>query len=352
MVGKRNRLINRRQFLKTTAATVAAFGLGTGTSAAEFESEMEVLEEDVDLTAMVFTHFDLEYSVFWDDNYAFNKMVEVPGANTNLYVDEDEEIGVTVTGMGHALCGPSVASILASPQLQLDDTYFVSAGISGTPPDVGTLGSVFIGDYVVAWDYAHRWAQEDSANASYNKKKGKGHGQEDNYALIAEPFGGFTYSYELNSDLIKRAYNLTEGMDLVVSSDTSRMEDYRSSYPFEAARSDPSVGIGTTVSSEEYWHGETFSDQAQYISDSAGAGTYATTEMEDFATASALERYGYLDRYLSIRSVSNFDQPYPGQTVRESLDANSGGFLPSLESVYRVGSTLVDDMVKNPSDWE
>jgi len=234
----------------------------------------------------------------------------------------------------------------------LDDTFFVSAGISGTPPDVGTLGSVFIGDHVVAWDYAHRWAQEDSANASFNKKKGKGKGQEDNYALIAEPFSGFKYSYDLNSDLVSKAYGMTQGMDLVPTSDTTTMEDYRSNYPEKTARSDPFVGIGTTVSSEEYWHGETFSDQAQYISDVAGAGRYATTEMEDFATASALERYGYLDRYLSIRSVSNFDQPYPGQTVRESLNANSGGFVPSLESVYRVGSTLVDDMVKNPSDWE
>lgn len=357
MAGKRQHLIKRRSFLKATGSTAAVIGLGTGTGIADLVQGMETPgDESVALKALVFTHFEVggktgdfpgEFQK-WAEYYQFDKMVQVPGARTPVFYNDDG-VGATITGMGHALCGPSVASILANPQLDLEDTYFLSAGISGTPPDVGTLGSVFVTDYVVAWDYAHRWAQEDSANASYNRKEGKGKGQEDDYALIAEPWDDFTYAYEINPALVEAAYNMGSQVSLA---DSQRAEEYRQNYPDKKARQDPFVDVGTTVSSEEYWHGETFSDQAQYISDLAGAGTYATTEMEDFATASALRRHGYLDQYLSLRSVSNFDQPYPGQTVRESLAANSGGFLPSLENVFRVGSALVDDIVANWTGWQ
>lgn len=356
MSQKRQHLIDRRSFVKTVGAAGATIGLGTGTALADPGADLEPVDDEVSLKALLFTHFEVggktgdfpgEYQK-WAEYYDFDRVVEVPGAMTDVYVNEDG-VGATITGMGHAKCGPSVASILASPRLDLEDTYFISAGISGTPPAVGTLGSVFVTDYVVAWDYAHRWAQEDSANASYNRKEGSGKGTGDDYALIAEPWDDLQYAYELNPALVQAAYDRTKDLELA---DSPQAESYRQNYPHQTARRDPFVDIGATISSEEYWHGETFSDQAQYICDEADAGTYATTEMEDYATVTALDRYDYLDRYLSLRSVSNFDQPYPGQTVRESLAANSGGFLPSLENVFRVGSTLVDDMVENWSSWQ
>jgi hypothetical protein len=33
--------------------------------------------------------------------------------------------------------------------------------------------------------------------------------------------------------------------------------------------------------------------------------------MEDAETATALERFGLLDRYLSVRAVTNYDRPAP-----------------------------------------
>jgi purine nucleoside permease len=70
-----------------------------------------------------------------------------------------------------------------------------------------------------------------------------------------------------------------------------------------------------------------------------GAGTYCTTEMEDSAIADALARFGYLDHYLSLRAIGNFDQQYPGQPISESLRQL---FRPlATENLYRVGDAFV-----------
>lgn len=357
MGGKRAHLIGRRTYLKTAGLTATAVGLGTGPTAAQFEAQQDDSDDSIDVKVMVFTHFEVgknsgdvpgEFQK-WYTEYDLTTKVDVPGAWAPVFYNAETGIAGTITGMGHSICGPSVASILASPRFDFEDTYFISAGISGTPPDVGTLGSVFVSDHVLNWDYGHRWAQEDSATASYNKKKGQGQGIEDDYALQLLPFRPFDYSFELNPALVETAYNLGKNVELF---DTDDAAAYRENYPEKTARRDPFVDIGTTVSGEEYWHGETFSDQAQYISDQYGASTYATTEMEDYATATAVKQHGHLDRYLSLRSVSNFDQPYPGQTVEESLAADSGGYMPSIVNVFRVGKPLVDEISSNWGDWQ
>ncbi|MDT3435534.1 hypothetical protein [Haloarcula sp. 1CSR25-25] len=163
------------------------------------------------------------------------------------------------------------------------------------------------------------------------------------------PYRPFDYSYQIDPAHVERALSLAETATLA---DSEQAKQYRQNYTEEAAQRTPFVDIGTTITGDEYWHGETFSNQAQYICDQYDAGTYATTEQEDFGTASALRRHGHFDRYLSLRSVSNFDQPYPGQTVRESLfEADSGGYIPSITNVFRVGSAIVDDILEQPGKW-
>jgi purine nucleoside permease len=56
-----------------------------------------------------------------------------------------------------------------------------------------------------------------------------------------------------------------------------------------------------------------------------------------------------LDRVLVLRTASNFDVPKRGQTASESLAgtklAHYTAFLPSLDTAYRVGHVVVDDIV-------
>lgn len=90
---------------------------------------------------------------------------------------------------------------------------------------------------------------------------------------------------------------------------SSAAQEYRNRYLQETARRDPFINIGTTITGDTYFHGPGLYEQAQEIVGWYNAGTYSGAQMEDYATALVLERFGYLDRYLSKRSVVNFDLP-------------------------------------------
>ena len=76
------------------------------------------------------------------------------------------------------------------------------------------------------------------------------------------------------------------------------------------------------------------------------------------ATYEALTRgasAGLLDikRVAVLRTASNFDRPYPGQTPYDSLvTATSGGFVPATHNLYNAGGPLIADIVKNWSSWQ
>jgi purine nucleoside permease len=88
-----------------------------------------------------------------------------------------------------------------------------------------------------------------------------------------------------------------------------------------------------------------------------GAANYCTTQQEDNATLTALSRgadMGRIDmsRVALLRTASNFDQEYPGQTPDQSLHAESGGFIPSVENAYLVGSRLTHAIVSDWASWK
>jgi purine nucleoside permease len=336
MVAKRNELV-RREFLKATGGAVALGSLASlGTGGAQAQTGSYTAENPLEPNVLVLPAFEVgdfkgdtagEFQL-WYENYDLNEQVDVPGTAAPLFISDDG-LAVTPTGIGKSQATTTVTSLLAAPNIDFDNTIFVSAGIAGTPPDVGTLGSVFLSDYVVDWDLSHRWSRAD--------------GPADPHAMIKLDPDSQKY-YKINEDLLALAQWATSGTSLAIS---DRAVEYRQLYDEQAAQQDPSIGVGTTVCGDEYWHGSTFSDQATWLcSDVYDTGMYSTTEMEDYGTATALARHGHLDRYLSIRSVSNFDQPHPNQTVEESLtEANSGGFGPSITNVFRVGSEVVDTLL-------
>lgn len=342
MGSKRNKLI-RRNFLK---ATGAAIGGGT---LASFEAKTVAANEGgpsikkpLSPKVVVLPAFEVgdikgdtagEFQL-WYKNYDLDKKLDVSGTNAPLYYNDDG-LAVTPTGIGKSAATTTVTSILSSPKLKFDDnTLFLTAGIAGAPPDVGTLGSVFISDAVVDWDLMHRWSRND--------------GPADPYAAMKLDPSSEKY-YELNDGLTTLAYYLGQQADLI---DSDRAKQYREFYEEKTANQEPFVDMGTTVCGDEYWHGSTFSEQARWMCDELyDVGRYATSEQEDYGTATALARHGYLDQYLSIRSVSNFDQPHPNQTIEESLnEADSGGFGPSIQNVFRVTSEIVDVILQRASN--
>ncbi|WP_458209404.1 phosphorylase family protein [Haladaptatus sp. NG-SE-30] len=259
----------------------------------------------------------------WLDAYDFSHEVSVPGANMPVY-HTDDGIGITATGMGKADAAATVTAVLAHPGFDCSDTYFLTVGIAGVRPDVGTLGSVYISDTIVDWDRKHRFPNSE--------------GDRPIELLSYRPHD---YVFHLNDALVSEAYRSAKRVELL---DSEPVQQYRNEYSQAAARSKPTVARGTTVCGDEFWHGETLSEQAQWLTEQYGVGLYATTEMEDFGTATALDRFGLLDRYPTVRGAVNFDQPYEGKTARESLheDVGKETIELGLENAFRVGSQLVE----------
>lgn len=269
----------------------------------------------------------------WSSNLDFSRTITVPGIPEPVYYDHNLDAALVVTGIGNVEAGISINALLTSSAVDCSRAYFITVGAAGTTPEVGTLGSVFVNDYVLDWQQKHRWSLRDEPDERH-------------------PIGDRWFKPKqdvckrLNPVLVRAAYQITSDVELTDSDESRR---YSRRYPFAAASAVPSVAVGTSVSGTEYWHGRTCSAQAQLLASRYGAGTYSTTEMEGFGTAVALERHGLLDRYLSIRGASNFDRPFPGQTIPEKIEQDDLGLDVCLENVYRVGSSVLTRIVE---DWE
>lgn len=267
---------------------------------------------------------------YWLDAYDFEHEARVPGANAPIRYTDDG-VGITTTGMGKTAAASTVTALLASPEIDLSDAHFVTAGVAGAPPSVATVGAVFVADAVVDWDLKHRWTDDEQ-----DEKDKTGNDASPIDLLKYRPHD---YVHRLDDDLVATATEIAEAVEL---RDADEATPYREQYDEETARSSPFVGVGATVCGDEFWHGRPFSEQAAWLVEQYDAGVYATSEMEDFGTATALANFGNLDRYLSIRGVVNFDQPAPGQSARESLD-EGGLFLDlGVENAFRVASAVVD----------
>jgi purine nucleoside permease len=110
-----------------------------------------------------------------------------------------------------------------------------------------------------------------------------------------------------------------------------------------------------------FWHGKLLNEWAnQWVRFwTHGEGNFVMTAMEDSGTLVALN---YLhatgrvnkDRVLVLRTGSNYSMPPPGVTAAENLQKENEGYSglnESVEAAYRVGSVVVEQIVKNWSRY-
>ncbi|WP_245645197.1 purine-nucleoside phosphorylase [Pseudonocardia acaciae] len=237
---------------------------------------------------------------------------------------------VAVIGQGKANAAASVAEILNSPGLDTANTYFLTAGIAGTSPRAGTLGFAAWARWVVDWDLGHHVLPQSAPDIP--------HGY-----LPYDDQG--TNVFRLNQDLVNRAYELTKALPLM---DTPEAQENRTHYPGQATQK-PFTAVCDTMTGDNYWAGAELSEEAEYITAiwTKNDGRYCTTQMEDSAVATVLARHGALGRYLSLRTASDFDQPYAGQSVRDVLSKFPGA-QAAAENAYRVGSAVAHNLLEQP----
>ena len=216
-------------------------------------------------------------------------------------------------------------------------------------PKVGTIGGVTFARYAiqVALQYEID-AREKPTNFSTGYVP-QGSDSPDEYPQSI--YG--TEVFEINANLQKLAIEMAKEAELF---DTTEAQEFRTKYgtnpEFAAAVEAPSILACDTATSDVYWSGALLGDAFENTTTlfTNGTGVYCTTQQEDNATLEALMRgalIGSIDfsRIIILRTASNFDRPYDGQTVANHLFGSSPGFELSIQNIHLAGVKVVKGIV-------
>lgn len=288
----------------------------------------------------------------WVEREKLNTVLPFAQGNRPLRTDGKGLIAM-VTGVGTAKAAAGVMALGMDPRFDLSKAYWLVAGIAGVDPADASLGSAAWATYVVDGDLAH---EIDAREIPAGWKTGfvplrKAVPYE---MPVREPNEG--EMYKLNEPLVDWAYRLTKGLDL---GDTPALKERRALMTgMPNAQRPPFVLKGDTLQSSTFWHGRLLNEWANdWVSyHTSGVGNYVTTAMEDTGTLqslSLLAKAGKVDlaRVLILRTASNFDSQRPQISAAESLAENKAGgyagFIPAVESAWKVGSTVVHELIGN-----
>jgi purine nucleoside permease len=286
---------------------------------------------------------------YWVEREKLDRVLPFPAGYHDLRMNGRGVLGI-LTGIGTAKASASIMALGLDPRFDLQQAYWVVAGIAGIDPADGSLGSAAWAEWVVDGDIGHeidaREIPADWKTGYVPLRKSIPYEQPRRVPDEGE-------IYHLNSALVDWAFQLTKGVQL---GDNDAMRTRREQFEQPNARRPPFVLKGDTLSSGTFWHGKLLNqwanDWVKYHTD--GRGNYVTSAMEDTGTLQALtflSKAGRVDlnRVLVLRAASNYDQQRPGISAAESLAETKIGsyvaFLPALEAAYRVGHAVVDELV-------
>ncbi|MEM8549131.1 MAG: purine nucleoside permease [Pseudomonadota bacterium] len=294
----------------------------------------------------------------WVERLDITQQLEFPAGESDIYLT-DEGVMVLMLGGGIPNATATVMALGYDPRFDLKDAYFLIAGIAGADPADLSLGSAAWARHVVDGDLAYEIdGREIPAEWPYGMiPLGLSEPKQDPVDLT-DSWSLSTSHFPLNTALVDWAYALTKDINLGDAPGITEFRELYDTYP--AAQRAPFVTVGDTLSSSTYWHGELLNTWANdWLKLYAGAeANFMTSNMEDSGTLTALHRLarnGLVDaeRVLVLRTASNFTMPPAGKTALWSKSApypDNG--LPSLESAYLVGRTVVDVIVANWDDYQ
>lgn len=255
------------------------------------------------------------------------------------------------------------------------------AGIGGVNPEVATTGSVTFAQWAVAVGMQYEFDIRDLP---------------DNFTTGYVPFGSDapmqyptsiygSEAFELNGplrsivcrsprlvalslfanlSLSSNIINLTRVIQAAnfarraILSDSDEAQAYRARYTSEptyaAGGSQPSVQECDVTTSDTWTSGTYLGDMVANYSSliTNGSAHYCATAQEDNATLGALMRgalIGIVDfsRIIIMRTGSNFDRPYPGQSAIQNLRyEDSGGLWPSINNIYLAGREVIGGILE------
>lgn len=292
---------------------------------------------------------------YWVEREKLDQVYAFPQGYRDLRSNADGSVLGVVTGVGTAKSAATIMALGLDPRFDLTEAYWLVAGIAGGDPQDISPGSAAWATWLVDGDLGHEIdfrEVPDGWKTGYIPLRKK-----EPYEQPVDRSEG--QAYKLVPELVEWAYQLTKDTPL---DDTEAIARRRQLYEgFPMAQKPPFVRKGDQLAAMTYWHGkylnEWANDWVRYYTD--GEGEYVTTAMEDTGTYGSLlwlDRAGKVDvkRLLVLRTISNFDMPWPGGDAAESLSGEKLGpgysaYFPSLEAAHRVGSQVVHALVDG---WE
>jgi purine nucleoside permease len=287
---------------------------------------------------------------YWVERDHLDRVYQMPAAYHAARMNGDGEMAV-LTGQGTAHAAATIMAVGLDKRFDFSHAYWIVAGIAGGSPDRISLGSAAWARWVVDGDLGYeidgREIPPDWTTGYLPLHKTRP------FEQPAEPLDG--QAYALNASLAEWAYGLTRATPL---DDSEKLKEIRSRFEGEAAQRPPFVTMGDEISASTYWHGKLMDAwAAQWVPYfTGGKGVFATAAMEDTGTLQSLTylaRAGRADmnRVMVLRTVSNYDRQPRELSAAESLAQQRVGayaaYLPSLEAAYRVGHTVVNELLGN-----
>ena len=341
------------------ALVVAALVLLGGCAQHSMMQAKQQEEEPIPIKFVVVTMFEIgddegdqpgEFQL-WKERQELDTRYPFPQGHHDIYVNEETGVLSIVTGIGTAYSSSAVMALGMDPRFDLSNAYWLIAGIAGIDPEDASLGSAAWAEYVVDGDLAHHIdAREipDDWDTGYFPRDAKKPYDPN------KPDPSFEVQ-QLNPELTDWAYELTKDTELP---NPEALEETRSLYTDHPnARKAPFVLKGDHLAAMTFWHGEIMNDWANRWVDywTDGEGEFVTSAMEDsgsYLSLKLLDEAGLADsdRVMVLRTGSNYTMPPPGVGAAENLVAESEGYAgldAALESAYRVGETVLDEITTN-----
>jgi purine nucleoside permease len=271
----------------------------------------------------------------------------------DLYFNAETGVLGMVTGMGTANSASAVMELGMDPRFDLSHAYWLVAGIAGVDPEDASIGSAAWAEYLVDGDLAHeidpREMPADWPTGYFARFTRKPY-DPNKPAPTGEMF-------QLDPALTEWAFQLTRNVDL---GDSDALRHERAQYTgFPKAQLPPFVLKGDNLAGMTFWHGKLLNEWAgRWVAYwSEGKGNFVTSAMEDTGTFQSLT---YLhptgkvnkDRVMVLRTASNYTMQPQGMSAAEHLLRENEGYAglqASVEAAYRVGSVVVNEIVR---EWQ
>ncbi|KAF2097825.1 purine nucleoside permease [Rhizodiscina lignyota] len=256
------------------------------------------------------------------------------------------EVCQVVTGESEINAATTITALMLSPAFDLTSTYFLIAGIAGINPEIATICSVTFARYAIQVALQYEFdAREMPSNFTTGYVPQGAHSPTEYPPVI---YG--TEVFEVNEKLRDIAIGFASTAAL---NDSETAIGYRAKYKtaplYAAAAMPPSVIACDVATSDVYYSGallsEAFANFTTLITN--GTGVYCSTAQEDNASLEAMTRAakaGLVDfsRIIVMRTASDFDRPYPGESPGQNLwYIDQGAFEPALQNIYLAGIKVV-----------